>query len=142
MHTKYPVLIGMIIMITVIACMVQKTDQTPFPQTIHGKWILTDTQSAGIGPPGVWATAEPSGRWMEIGENGSIAGSAFSAATGYQVLDSATMKITDPSQEAGFRLFGVQLDTVQKALFLYKRPPNGGFCIEGCGTYKFIPANR
>lgn len=124
------------------ACMVQKSEQSPFPQVIYGKWELTDTQSAGIGPPGVWAKAVPSGRWLVISENGTIAGSVFPAATGFQMLDSSTVKVTDPSQEAGFRLFSFQLDTVQKALFLFKRPPNGGFCIEGCGSYKFIPADH
>jgi hypothetical protein len=142
MLNKYGLLIGLLIVAAITACMVQKTDTSAFPKTIHGKWMLTDTQSAGIGPPGIWAKAVPAGRWIEIGENGTITGSAFPAATGYQMMDSSIVKVTDPSQEAGFRLFSFHLDTTHKALLLYKRPPYGGVCFEGCGTYKFIPADR
>jgi hypothetical protein len=142
MHNRYFLVIGLYMMAVITACMVQKNEPSPFPQTIHGKWVLTDTQSAGIGPPGIWAKAVPDGRWMEIDGNNAIAGSVFPAATGYQVVDSVTLKVMDPSQEAGFRMFSFHLDTTQKALLLYKRPPNGRICFEGCGTYKFIPANR
>jgi hypothetical protein len=142
MRNRYFWLVVLLITAVISACMVQKSEPSQFPEIIYGKWELTDTQSAGIGPPGIWAKAVPSGRWMGISENGTIAGSAFPAATGYQMIDSTTIKVTDPSQEAGFRLFSYRLDTLEKALFLYKRPPNGGFCFEGCGTYKFIPADR
>lgn len=119
------------------ACMVQKTDNSPFPESIYGKWVLTDTQSAGIGPPGVWAKAVPANRWMEIDQSGNITGNVFPAATGLQMVDSVSLKVIDPTQAAGFRLFSFQLDTAARVLYFYKRPPNGGFCVEGCGTYKF-----
>lgn len=111
---------------------------TPIPNSLVARWVLTDTQSAGIGPPGIWAVASPQGQWMELSGNGSIAGTFFSAATGVQVLDSITLKVTDPSQQAGFRLFNYHIDTLNRSLFFYKRPANGGYCYEGCGTYKFI----
>jgi hypothetical protein len=110
---------------------------TPIPNSLLARWVLTDTQSAGIGPPGIWAAASPQGQWMELSGNGSINGTVFMAATGFQVVDSATVKVTDPSQAAGFRLFNYRIDSVNHQLFFYKRPANGGYCTEGCGTYLF-----
>lgn len=110
---------------------------TPIPNSLVARWVLTDTQSAGIGPPGIWAAASPQGQWMELSANGSITGTVFSTATGLLVVDSVTLKVSDPSQPAGFRLFNYRIDSVNRKLFFYKRPANGGYCYEGCGTYLF-----
>ena len=109
----------------------------PTPTMIAGKWILTQTQAPGIGPPGVWSAANPSGQWMDIQTAGQISGTAFSAATGYQAIDSATLKITDPTQPVGYRLFNYHVDTAAHTLFFYIRMPNGLICTEGCGGYRF-----
>lgn len=112
---------------------------TPIPisNSILARWTLTDKQSAGTGPPGVWSVANPAGQWMEIRQNGQVSGTVFPAATGCQLIDSVTLKLIDPSEAAGFRLFNYRVDTVERALFFYIRPSNGGYCFEGCGTYKF-----
>jgi hypothetical protein len=129
-------LLAALLLITGIAC--TRDVKEPIPNNILGKWILTDTQSAGIGPPGVWAVASPAGRWMEIQNATQISGNVFPNSSTYQLLDSVTLKVIDPSQSAGFRLFNFQLDTVNRVLYFFKRPPNGGYCFEGCGTYKFV----
>lgn len=138
MNRKYGLLAAILFAAGITACMKNGYDEKSFSPELAGKWVLTDTQSAGTGPPGVWAKASPADRWVEVGDNGNISGTVFPAATGYQLIDSVTLKVIDPSQAAGFRLFNYKIDTVQKALFFYKRPPNGGYCIEGCGSYKFM----
>ena len=110
---------------------------TPFDKSLTGKWILTDTQTAGIGPPGIWSKASPAGQTLELLTNSNVTGTAFPAATTYQLLDSMTIKLIDKNQSAGFRLFSYRIDTMARALFFYIRLPNGAACIEGCGTYKF-----
>jgi hypothetical protein len=75
---------------------------------------------------------------MELQNATQLSGSVFPNSTTYQLLDSVTLKLIDPTQSTGFRLFNFQLDTVNRALYFYKRPANGGFCTEGCGTYKFV----
>jgi hypothetical protein len=138
-------LLAALLVITGIAC--TRTINEPAPNNppvqpisgnILGKWVLTDTQSAGIGPPGVWAVASPAGRWMELQATTQLNGNVFPNSTTYQLLDSVTLKVIDPSQSGGFRLFNFQLDTVNQVVYFYKRPANGGFCNEGCGTYKFV----
>ncbi|HZX59516.1 MAG TPA: hypothetical protein VFE54_12350 [Mucilaginibacter sp.] len=109
----------------------------PIPGSLIARWTLTDIQSAGTGGPGVWSVANPPGQWMDIQPAGQISGTAFPNATGYQVIDSLTLKVIDPSQSAGFRLFAYHVDTAARALFFYIRPPGGVACIEGCGGYRF-----
>ncbi|MES2331531.1 MAG: hypothetical protein V4539_18140 [Bacteroidota bacterium] len=129
-----PVLLILLILAG-IAC--RRSADGPIPNTILGRWILTDKQAPGTGPPGVWSVASPAGQWMELQPGGQVSGTVFPGATSYQVLDSVTVKLTDATQTAGFRLFNYQVDTVARVLFFYIRPSNGGYCIEGCGTYKF-----
>ena len=93
---------------------------------------------AVIGPPGVWAIASPAGRWIELQTGALLSGNVFPNSTIYQLLDSVTLKVIDPSQSAGFHLFNFNMDTVKRVLYFYKRPPNGGYCFEGCGEYKFV----
>lgn len=110
----------------------------PIPNTIIGKWVLVEKQAPGIGPPGVWSPASPAGQWMDIQAGGQISGTVFTDVTGYQVLDSASLKLMAPTQPAGFYLFNYHVDAAARTLFFYIRPTNGGYCIEGCGTYKFV----
>jgi hypothetical protein len=135
-------LLAALLVITGIACSRTINDPIPgtipIPNSILGKWVLTDTQSAGIGPPGVWAVASPAGQWMELQTGALLSGNIFPNSTIYQLIDSVTLKVIDPSQSAGFRLFNFNIDTVKRVLYFYKRPPNGGYCFEGCGTYKFV----
>ncbi|MDB5210250.1 MAG: hypothetical protein JWQ30_1077 [Sediminibacterium sp.] len=129
-----PVLLILLILAG-IAC--RRSADGSIPNTILGRWVLTDQQAASIGGPGVWSVASPSGQWMELQSSGQVSGTVFPGATGYQVLDSVTVKLTDATQTAGFRLFNYRVDTVARVLLFYIRPGNGGYCIEGCGGYKF-----
>ena len=109
----------------------------PFANTILGKWVLVETQAPGNGLPGAWLAAAPAGQLMDIQPGGNITGSVFPTVTGYQLTDSITVKMIDPTQTAGCRLFNYKIDTVARALFLYIRPANGALCYEGCGGLKF-----
>ncbi len=108
-----------------------------FEAKLSGKWILTDQQAAGIGPPGIWSTANPAGRWFQLNADSTVSGTVFKGATRYTIIDSATFRIINPTAPAGFELYNFKIDTIEKALFFYIRPPNGGYCFEGCGTLKF-----
>ncbi len=108
-----------------------------FNPNLNGKWTLTDVQAPGYGPSGVWSVASPSGRWFQFNADSTVSGTVFTGATRYSIIDSATLKIIIPSEAAGFKLYNYQLDSIKKALFFYLRPPNGGYCFEGCGTLKF-----
>lgn len=129
---------SIIVFLLVAACTRSVDDPVtaPFPNTILGKWDLTAKQGPGYGPPGVWTTSAP-GMFITIDNAGHIGGNVFTDVTSYQIIDSATVKFIAPSQPAGFYLFNYQLDTVARVFYLYVRPVNGGYCIEGCGTYKF-----
>src|SRR6187399_1165846 len=86
-----------LLVITGIACSRTINDpipgNIPIPNSILGKWVLTDTQSAGIGPPGVWAVASPAGQWMELQTGALLSGNIFPNSTIYQLLDSVTLKV-------------------------------------------------
>lgn len=135
MNVKILAVLLILIILAGVACV--KSADDPIPNGFLGKWVLTDKQAPGTGPPGVWSVASPAGQWMELEPGGKLRGTVFPSATGYQVLDSVTVKLTDPSESAGFRLFNYQVDTVARVLYFYIRPSNGGYCFEGCGTYKF-----
>jgi len=110
----------------------------PVADSLMGKWVLTEIQGPGIGGPGVWSPASPAGQTLEIHPGGQLSGTAFPTATAYQGVDSITVKLIDPSQPAGYRLFWYSIDTVQHTLrFTIKPLPGGAFCIEGCGGYRF-----
>lgn len=140
MKKDTPLVALMILLILAgMACVRSLDEPVPIPisNSFLGRWSLTDKQAPGIGPPGVWSPASPAGQWMEIEQSGQVSGTVFPAATSCQVIDSVTVKLIDPSETAGFRLFNYRVDTVERALYFYMRPGNGGYCYEGCGTYKF-----
>ncbi|MES2374611.1 MAG: hypothetical protein V4557_18690 [Bacteroidota bacterium] len=134
---KNPILVSLLILLILTGMACVKSAGDPIPNTISGRWTLTDKQAPGTGPPGVWSVANPAGQWMEILQNGQVSGTVFPDATVCQVVDSVTVKLVDPSQTAGFRLFNYRVDTIERALYFYIRPSSGGYCNEGCGTYKF-----
>ncbi len=135
---KELILVALLMIMIVIGIVCRPSVDTPVSNTLTGKWTLTDIQAPGIGPAGVWSVASPAGQWMSIQSGGQISGTVFPNASGCQVIDSVTLKLVDPSQTAGFRLFNYKVDTVAQVLFFYIRPPDGRtFCIEGCGAYKF-----
>ena len=138
---KDTILVALLILLIIVgmACVRSLDTPTPIPisNSILGRWTLTDKQSAGTGGPGIWSTANPAGQWMEIQQNAQVSGTVFPAATVCLLVDSVTVKLIDPSEPAGFRLFNYRVDTVDRALYFYIRPPNGTYCIEGCGGYKF-----
>jgi hypothetical protein len=134
---KNTILLTILILVILAGTACVKSSDDPIPNSFLGRWTLTDVQAPGIGPPGVWSPASPAGRWMEIQQNGQVSGTVFPDATRCQVVDSVTLKLLDPSQAAGFRLFNYRIDTVERAMYFYIRPSNGGYCFEGCGTYKF-----
>jgi hypothetical protein len=134
-------LLAIILITTGIACTPAIIDPVPAPfaNTILGRWTLTEVQSAGTGGPGVWSTANPAGRWIDIQANGTVTGTAFPNATSFQAVDSIKFKLIDPSTQAGFHLFGHKIDTLKRELLLWILPPNGtSLCIEGCGGYRFV----
>ncbi len=121
----------------ITACTKSTEEKTSFSNTYLGTWRFVAQQAPGYGPPGEWTNA-PAGLTMTLAENGQISGNTFTDVTGYQLVDSNTVKLIAPSQSAGFYLFDYKVDTVQKALFFYIRPPDGmSICFEGCGTYRF-----
>ena len=119
------------------ACSPSVNSPVTIPNSLIARWTLLQTQAPGIGGAGIWSTASPAGQWMELQGGGTIAGTAFPMATGYQVIDSVTLRINDPSQNAGYRLFTYRIDTVARTLTFYIKPPNGVLCFEGCGGYGF-----
>ncbi len=134
---KDTTLITLLVLLILAGMACVKSSGDPIPNNFLGRWTLTDKQSAGTGGPGVWSPASPAGQWMEIQQAGQVSGTVFPDATRCQVVDSVTIKLIDPSQAAGFRLFNYRVDTVARVLYFYIRPSNGGYCFEGCGTYKF-----
>lgn len=125
-----------ILLFSACAPSVDQPVTAPFADTILGKWNFVAKQGPGIGGAGEWTTP-PAGQFVTIDNTGHIGGNVFTDVTSYQLVDSTTVKLIAPSQTAGFYLFNYKLDTVTKAFFLYIRPTNGGYCIEGCGAYKF-----
>lgn len=119
------------------ACSPSVNAPVPIPNTLVARWTLTQVQSAGTGGPGVWRVATPAGQWLECKPDGTLAGTAFPAATAYRMIDSTTVEFTDLTQAGGVRLFNYTIDTVSRMLRLYIKPPNGMLCIEGCGGYGF-----
>jgi hypothetical protein len=134
---KNTTLLSLLILLILAGMACVKSSDEPIPNNFLGRWTLTDKQAPGTGPPGVWSPASPAGQWMEIQQNGQVSGTVFPAATHCQVVDSVSLKLIDPSEAAGFRLFNYRVDTVERALYFYIRLANGGSCFEGCGTYKF-----
>ncbi|TAH08191.1 MAG: hypothetical protein EAZ13_03985 [Sphingobacteriia bacterium] len=104
---------------------------------LSSKWTLTDVQAPGYGPSGIWSVASPVGRWFQFNADSTVSGTVFTGATRYSILDSATLKIIIPTEAVGFKLYNYQLDSINRVLYFYLRPPNGGYCFEGCGTLKF-----
>lgn len=141
---KDSVLAGLLIFVLIIFAFCRRSVNSPVnglpvPAALQGRWTLTDTQAPGNGGPGVWSQANPSGQWINIEQGGQVSGTAFPSATYCVAVDSVTVKLADPSQPAGFRLFGYHIDTVSHELFFYIRPPDGTtYCIEGCGAYEFV----
>ena len=130
---------GMILLFVLIAWQCRPNTNppvNPIPMSLLGRWTLTQKQTAGIAGPGVWSAATPAGQWLELQTGGQISGTAFADAVSYQVIDSVTIKLTAPTQPAGYYLFNYMIDTVARSLTLYIKPPNGAVCIEGCGGYK------
>ncbi|MBV9988486.1 MAG: hypothetical protein JO301_12465 [Chitinophagaceae bacterium] len=113
-------------------------DPLPIPNSVIGNWKLAEVQSPGTGGPGVWAAASPSGQTMNFSANGTVSGTAFPAATSFQQVDAVTLKITDPADPAGYRLFYFKIDTAARTLVLSIRLASGAICTEGCGGYKFV----
>ena len=147
---RSPILMLVVIFFTLgIAC--SRSSDTPqdessgtppvlshFNTSLEGRWVLTDTQSAGIGPAGVWSRALPAGRSMELKTNGVMdGGSVFTTVTGYQLIDSITIKLIDPAQAGRCQLFKYKIDTAARSLFFYILLPSGVHCTEGCGALKF-----
>jgi hypothetical protein len=126
--------LAILCLVFIIAACNRTATEPDFPNTILGRWHWVETQAPGTGPPGVWSAANPAGRYMELQAGGVITGTAFTDVTSYQLVDSVTLKLIAPTQPAGFRLFNYRLDSVDRALYFYIRPANGGYCIEGCGT--------
>ncbi len=140
---KDSVLVALLIFVLIVFAFCRRSVDSPanglpIPATLQGRWILTDIQAPGTGPAGIWSQANPAGQWINIEQGGQVSGTAFPAATFCTPTDSVTFKLIDPSQSAGFHLFGYHLDTIAHVLFFYIRPPDGiTFCTEGCGAYKF-----
>ncbi len=137
----YKILAGTFICMVLLTASCRRTintpDLLPIPNSLVARWTLTQIQGAGNGAPGVWRVADPQGQWMELTQNGMVSGTAFPSATGYRLVDSVTVELTDASQQGGRRLFNYQIDTVARTLRLYIKPLNGVLCIEGCGGYGF-----
>ncbi len=133
---------GLYILLMIILAACTRTGNgfapVPFTNTNYlGRWNMVAKQSPGIGGFGIWSAA-PAGQYMTIDNTGQVGGNTFTDVTGYQVVDSVTIKFIAPSQPAGFYLFNYKLDTVAKAFFFYIRVPDGTtMCIEGCGGYRF-----
>lgn len=106
MMKKETILVTLMILLIVAGMAWARSLDTPTPapipisNSILARWTLTDKQSAGTGPPGVWSVANPVGQWMEIQQNGQVSGTIFPAATGCQLIDSVTLKLIDPSETA------------------------------------------
>ncbi len=126
----------LILLFAACAPSVEKPDTGPLANSILGRWNFIAKQAPGYGPPGEWTTP-PAGQYITLDSLGNVGGNLFTDVTGYQLVDSATVKFLAPTQAAGFYLFNYRLDTLEKAFYLYVRPSNGGYCFEGCGTYKF-----
>lgn len=130
---------GIILLCTVIAWQCTPNSNPPvnsIPLSLLGRWTLTQKQAPGIGGPGVWSAATPAGQWLELQNGGQISGTAFVDATGYQVVDSVTLKLIAPAQPAGYYLFNYTINNQTQTLSLAIKPTNGVLCTDGCGGYK------
>ena len=112
------------------SCSKSTTALHGYPATITGKWRFVEYfMSPGGG--GSWYPASPAGQWLDLKPNGTVSSNmdGFKDATGYELPDSAIIKLLVPSRPGGALRYRYALDTVQQVLLISSLDV---ICIEGC----------
>jgi hypothetical protein len=115
-----------------MGCGKSSIDPETKEDSLIGKWVYTE-YFYGTGLPAEWHPVVPANQTIEFKAGGSFvsANSFLKEATGYEFVDSVTIRFQPASTSSGFVLMRYEINPTTGELYLHQVDPA---CIEGCSN--------